>query len=110
MLSIQVDTKNKKLTKNIFLLVTLNAIDAFMTYFWVSNGLAEEANPIMAWLINLHISLFLVGKIAVVSFLGLVLLYIEKNTQLKTRLLNFVLAVYFLVCCLHAYHYLFTEW
>jgi hypothetical protein len=105
----QANIKNKNLTKYIVLLGILNAIDAFMTYFWVSNGLAEEANPIMAWLINLHISLFVVGKIAIVSFFSLFLLYIKNNTQLKTRLLYFVLVAYFLVCCLHTFYFLFSE-
>lgn len=73
-----------------------------MTLVWICSSLAEELNPLMDAIIQYHPVLFAVVKICIVNML-IYYIYRNKNTQLKTKLINFVLAVYSVLCILHVY-------
>lgn len=46
----------------------LNCLDAFLTLFWIQNGLASEANPIMNEALMYGAFNFFIIKISLVSF------------------------------------------
>ncbi len=48
-------------------LLLLNLLDAFATLTWVLNGLAHEANPVMAQAIDLGPAAFVLSKVALVT-------------------------------------------
>lgn len=92
-----------------FLLIVfmLNAIDAALTYHLVVvKKLAEEANPLMANLINCHPSLFIISKI---GLLGFVILYVYyklppklSNITNKAGLISLglvILLLLFVIAC-----------
>jgi len=55
-------------------LVLLNALDTAATLVWVLNGLAEEANPLMAGILHRSPCGFVLSKLALVQ-LGVALLW-----------------------------------
>ena len=57
----------------LFALFVLNTMDGLLTILWLQKGLATEANPMMAQLIDTHPALFMLGKLLLV-FLGSMLL------------------------------------
>lgn len=72
----------------------LNVLDALATVFWVSSGLAYEANPLMAELLQVHPGLFALGKLTLVG-LGLSLLWRHRD-HLLSALSTVVLTVVYL--------------
>ena len=58
--------------------LVLNLLDAVFTLFWVRAGLATEANPLVADLVNHHAVLFVVVKTCLVG-LGSVLLWWRRQ-------------------------------
>jgi len=71
------------MNKNIFILLLLlfflNLTDAFATYFWVTNGTAEELNPLALALINFDPNIFLFIKCLFGSLSLLILWFIRKR-------------------------------
>jgi hypothetical protein len=59
--------------RSIFLLFTLNFLDAVLTLFWVRNGFATEGNGLMAFLLDIGDLPFLAVKIIVGAITALVL-------------------------------------
>ena len=55
-------------------LLVLNLFDAICTYIWVTLGYAEEANPLMDYIISIHPPSFILYKVIMVS-LGVLLLW-----------------------------------
>lgn len=55
-------------------LLVLNLVDAVMTAYWVSEGVVQEGNPVMAAAIALGFGYFVLGKVALVG-LGAAALY-----------------------------------
>lgn len=92
-----------KLTNKLILLVCCNLFDLMATLFWVGSSLTSEANPFMRLLINFHPVLFASVKVGIVHCMVLFLYFNKKHTQLITKLINFVLAVYIGICLLHIY-------
>jgi peptidoglycan biosynthesis protein MviN/MurJ (putative lipid II flippase) len=88
-----------KIGKLLISLMTLNVFDAFMTLMWTRNGIAEEVNPAMLYLLNLSPVLFVVIKISLVS-LGAILLWRMRQfkiTAYTCYLLNIVYAIIALI-------------
>jgi len=83
----------------IFLLL-LNIFDAFSTLYWIDNGLAIEANPLMNDWINLGSNYFLTLKLGIVSFCA-VMLWRVRNRKLTYFLLTPVFMIYIYVCAKH---------
>ncbi len=82
------------------LLNILNVLDTFLTIHWVTNGIAEEANPLMDYLIELSPLLFAVTKIALVG-MGSFLLYRYKESRASWVALGCCLFVYTWIMVIH---------
>lgn len=74
-------------------------IDAFASAVWVNYHYADEANPLMAALMDIDLSLFMYVKLGVTSFAGIILWKIRRY-----RLAKYALAV-----CLVTYAYIFYK-
>jgi hypothetical protein len=62
-----------KISNRTLLLFTLNALDAFLTIYWVRNGFATEGNQLMAGLLDMGNAPFLTVKIMVGTVAAIVL-------------------------------------
>jgi hypothetical protein len=56
-----------------FLLFLLNLLDAVLTIYWVRNGIATEGNQLMAMLLDIGNTPFLVVKVGIGAITALVL-------------------------------------
>jgi len=91
----------KKLSFSILILLFfLNLVDGFATYYWVTNGLATEVNPIMNMMFKLGPWFFLFIKVFVGS-LCIWFLIQRKQRPVVEALIFPVLVVYLYVTVLH---------
>ena len=60
-------------------LFILNAADCFFTLTWIHLGIATEANPLMAYLINLGFPVFISFKLIVGILAAAVFFYTKDN-------------------------------
>ena len=60
---------HNKLATLLSFLIALNVFDAIMTLIWTHYSIAEEANPLMLYLLEIHPVLFLFIKISLVFFI-----------------------------------------
>lgn len=88
------------LFRETFLLFSLNLLDAMLTIIWVRNGVATEANQLMARLLDSGDFTFLSAKIAIGTIAALVLLR-WGNRRLARYGLTVALAVYISLLGLH---------
>ena len=56
----------------------MNLLDAIFTSVWVSMGIASEVNPLMAFLLGLGSSFFILAKISLVSLCVLLLWRLKR--------------------------------
>ena len=77
-------------------LLVLNLLDGALTIYWIWTGMATEANPFMAALINRSPVLFICGKLSLV-FLGSYLLWIRRGHPMSVVALFGVFIIYYLV-------------
>lgn len=61
--------------------LVLNLLDALFTLFWVVNGLAQEANPLLDEIVQQHPLAFVTAKLGLVS-LGSLLLWRYRHRPL----------------------------
>ena len=80
-------------------ILLLNVFDAFFTLIWLHRG-GAEANPVMAWFLELGIGAFLAEKCFVVGG-SLVLLVVHKNFRFARIGLRSLAAVYSLLILYH---------
>lgn len=64
-----------QLPRRAILLFTLNFLDAVMTIYWVHNGFATEGNHLMAVLLDVGYTPFLLTKIVIGATAAVVLWY-----------------------------------
>src|SRR4029078_6077450 len=76
-----------------FLVFSLNLLDALLTIIWVRNGVANEANLIMAKFLDAGDMTFLVAKLAIGIF-ALTVFVIGSEKPLAKYGLSLALAVY----------------
>jgi len=90
------------LIRPVALLFTLNTIDAFLTLYWVRNGIAEEANRFVQTLLDAGDFPFLAAKIGIGLIAAGLLLY---GSEYKvTRIALFVaLSIYFITVGIHVF-------
>lgn len=89
-------TQDLALLLSIFL---LNVVDAIMTLLWLHRG-GGEANPVMAFFLDLGPMAFIAQKCIVVAF-WLVLLLVHKNFRFAKLGLYGLLVVYSLLFVVH---------
>lgn len=75
----------------------MNIVDGLATYMWVTNGIADEKNPLMDFLINIDPLLFLFLKVFIGSFC---IRYFWKKPHMAPAL-SVVFLVYSYVTYLH---------
>jgi hypothetical protein len=83
------------------LLFFLNWLDAQLTILWVRLNIATEGNGLMARLLNLGETPFLVTKLAIGAFAAYVL-YRCAHLPMARRGLRLVLGIYFALMAVHA--------
>lgn len=84
------------------LLFFLNLADAFSTHYWVTNGLAEEINPIAIFLLGVHPTLFLIIKCLFGTIcLWLLWLARERYKKIITTIVFCWLGVYSIILIFH---------
>ncbi len=88
------------LFRETFLLFSLNLLDALLTIMWVRNGVAAEANNLMARLLDSGDFTFLSAKIAIGTLTALVLLR-WGNRALARYGLSLALAIYISLMGIH---------
>ncbi len=88
------------LFREVFLLFSLNLLDAILTIIWVRNGVASEGNPLMASLMEQSDFAFLGVKILLGTFVAAVLLR-WGNRKLARFGVAVALAVYISVMGIH---------
>jgi len=91
---------NKIIKSSLIILILLNLIDAFATLYWVSNGIALEANPIMETLLTIGPIPFLFIKLFLV-FCGCWLFWIHRKHNLTKISIFILLFVYIFVIIKH---------
>ncbi|MCH2187919.1 DUF5658 family protein [Myxococcota bacterium] len=77
----------------------LNILDALFTMLWIQRG-GSEGNPVMAWVLELGNSAFLVQKCLIVG-IWLILLLVHKNFVIARVGLWVLAAVYSLLMIYH---------
>ena len=82
-----------QLSRQTFLLFSLNLIDAVLTIYWVRNGFATEGNHLMATLLDIGDLPFLAVKIAI-GAAAAVVLWNWRNLRLARYGLAVALTVY----------------
>lgn len=83
------------------LLNILNVLDSSLTMHWVGHDIAEEANPLMDYLISQSPWLFASTKIVLVG-LGTCLLYRYRESRAAWSALTCCLIVYLWIMFIHA--------
>ena len=78
----------------------LNVIDGVLTLVWIFTEKAEEANPLMAGLIDLHPVLFITGKMLLV-LLGSLLLWKLRERPVAVISIFMVFMVYYFILLYH---------
>jgi hypothetical protein len=92
------------LAKLLILLIILNIIDTGGTLYWISEGIATEANPIMQSWLQIHINAFIFIKLLMV-FLCTVFLWLLRKRKLVHILIIPTLAVYIYIFIIHCQIY-----
>jgi hypothetical protein len=94
-----VDRYSKRDVALLVAIFALNIADAFMTMLWLHRG-GREANPIMAFFLDIGPVAFLAQKCLIVGF-WLILLLVHKNFRFAKVGLYASLAVYALLLIVH---------
>jgi hypothetical protein len=88
------------LRKALKCLVVLNLYDAICTFIWVTSGLAKEANPLMATLLDLSPFCFMLAKMILVNF-GIWLIWQNQQHVFAKFTIIPTFALYALVALKH---------
>jgi len=75
----------------------LNAVDGALTVIWVLTGKAEEANPLMAELIDIEPVFFMVAKLLLVALGSFLLWRFRRQRAAVIGLFVLFIAYYFIL-------------
>ena len=89
------------------LTIVFNLIDAVLTLVWILTGHAIEANPLMAFALDLGPIIFMLTKITVVS-LGLTILWIRRKRIWVRYAALAIFGIYSYVMMIHLFFILDT--
>lgn len=81
-------------------LFSLNALDAFLTLYWVRNGMATEGNGLMATLLDIGDLPFIAVKLAIGGITAFVLWY-YRDFKMSSYGISLALGVYCMLMCAH---------
>ena len=88
--------------RTLILLIILNIIDTIATLYWISEGVASEANPIMQNWIQINVLGFVVIKLVLVFGCALCLWKFRRRL-LAHILIVPVILIYLYVFAIHSY-------
>lgn len=88
--------KNKAINITYILLIIFNLIDCLLTLYFVKNGIIEEVNILIKYLLDNSIILYLLIKGLVVSFFISFLYLFHKKEMARVSLL-ILFFIYFLI-------------
>lgn len=80
--------------------IVLNVVDAILTLIWIFMGFAEEANPLMALLLDVHPVLFVLGKLTLVG-LGTIVLWRLRRRAAAVVAIFAVFLTYYAIILYH---------
>jgi len=92
----------RKIARLVYFLSILIIVDLTATLFWVQNGLATEANPIMDFFFQHSPVLFVLAKLGL-SGVGLYILYFFRK-RFKRRVFYILLILNLIYLIVFGYH------
>ena len=81
-------------------LLFLNVVDAYATFYWVTNGIGEEKNPIMRELLQLSPIAFMCLKLIFIN-LAIGYLWLCREKKLAHILITPVFLIYLYTFVIH---------
>ena len=98
----------RKIARLAYVLVIFILVDLTATIFWIANDLGHEANPIMAFFLEISPLLFVVAKLGL-SGVGIWILYYFRKRFTNTifHILLFLNLVYIAIFVYHLWGVLF---
>jgi hypothetical protein len=97
-----VDLYSTRLLIAITLLMGLSCMDAYLTLVLIGKGKVVEANPVMAYFLDLGVLPFTAIKFAVTAF-SLIILCIFKNIRTTRISLPFAIKIYIIIIAYEVY-------
>jgi len=73
----------RKIVRLVYILTVFILIDLTATIYWIANDLGREANPIMAFFLEISPLLFIIAKLGL-SGVGIWILYFFRERLTKT--------------------------
>jgi|TARA_A100000172_G_scaffold20201_1_gene11344 hypothetical protein len=92
----------RKIVRLVYILAIFILIDLTATLFWINNDLATEANPLMAFFLEISPLLFVVAKLGL-SAVGIWILYYFRKT-FKDAIFRILLALNLVYIAVFVYH------
>ena len=98
----------RKIVRLVYILTILILIDLTATIYWLANDLGHEANPIMAFFLEISPLLFVIAKLGL-SAVGVWIIYFFRKRFTKTifRVLLVLNLIYISVFVYHLWGLLF---
>ncbi len=97
-----VDLYSARLLVAVVLLMCLSTLDAYLTLELIERGKVTEANPVMAYFLNIGIMPFTVTK-AVITASALIVLCVFKNVTVTRISLPLAIKIYMAVIAYECY-------
>ncbi len=88
------------LRRMVMAVLVLNLVDGVLTMVWIATGVAEEANPLLADLVNEQPVLFMAAKTALVG-LGSLLLWWRRKRPMAVVAIFICFVAYYLLLLYH---------
>lgn len=92
----------RNIVRLVYILAVLILVDLTATLFWVSSGLATEANPIMDWFLQYSPLLFVIAKLGL-SGVGIYILYYFRQ-RFRRKIFKILLALNLIYITVFVYH------
>ena len=92
----------RSIVRLVYILAVLILVDLTATLFWISNGLATEANPIMDWFLQYSPLLFVIAKLGL-SGVGIYILYYFRQ-RFRRKVFKILLTLNLIYITVFVYH------
>ena len=92
----------RKIVRLVYILTIFILIDLTATIYWVANDLGHEANPIMAFFLEVSPLLFVIAKLGL-SAVGIWILYYFRK-RFRASILKILLALNLVYIAVFVYH------
>jgi hypothetical protein len=92
----------RKIVRLVYILMIFILIDLTATIYWIANDLGHEANPIMAFFLEISPLLFVIAKLGL-SAVGIWILYFFRR-RFTATIFKILLALNLVYISLFVYH------